>query len=123
MLHQPSHADVQAAAMTHGSIGLALILALRAGAIEELFYRGIAIEQLTLLTGRRWLGAVIAAALFIFAHALIFDWPQLIPIAAATLVLTLLYLWRGDLWANILAHVLVDAVGLAQVTLASNQGA
>jgi uncharacterized protein len=110
-------AGAAAAAMTHGSVAYAVAVAIRAGAIEELFYRGIAIEQLSSFVGSRWVAALLAGAIFILAHALVFDWPQLIPIGALTVVLTVLYLWRGDLWANILAHILVDTVGLLAVTL------
>jgi membrane protease YdiL (CAAX protease family) len=116
-------AGTQAAALTHGSVLYAVVLAIRAGTIEELLYRGTAIEQLSLLIGNRWLAAAIIGVLFVLAHGLVFHWPQLIPIAAATLVMTLLYLWRHNLWANILAHVLVDTVGLVVVTLRSHGGA
>ena len=106
-----------AAAMTHGSVAYAVALAIRAGACEELLYRGIAIEQLSTFVGSRWVAGLIAGAMFVLAHALVFDWPQLIPIGALTIVLTILYLWRGDLWANILAHILVDTVGLLAIIL------
>jgi membrane protease YdiL (CAAX protease family) len=33
----------------------------------------------------------------------------LIPV---TTILTALYVWRRDLWANMIAHFLTDAVGL-----------
>jgi len=115
-----SPADATAAAMTHGSVAYAVALAIRAGACEELLYRGIAIEQLSRFVGSRWGAALIAGAMFVLAHALVFDWPQLIPIGALTIVLTILYLWRGDLWANILAHILVDMLGLLAVTLQSH---
>src|SRR5277367_590103 len=119
-LHQTSRASAEAAALIHGSVVYALFVALRAGAVEELLYRGIAIEQIAAFIGSRWMAAVLAGALFIAAHALVFDWPQLIPIAMATLVMTLLYLWRRDLWANMLAHVLVDAIGLVTLALRSH---
>lgn len=116
-LHQTPRANVEIAALVHGSVVYALLLALRAGVLEELLYRGIAIEQLAAFVGSRWLAAALAGAAFIAAHALIFDWPQLIPIGMATLVMTLLYMWRRDLWANMLAHALVDAVGLVTLAL------
>jgi uncharacterized protein len=117
LLHQPEHADAQAAAIVGGSVVYAVCLAVRAGVVEEIFFRGLAINQLTALTGNRWLSAFIAATVFVLIHALRFDWIQLIPIAAVTIVLTLLYMWRRDLWANILAHIAVDAVGLVALVL------
>ena len=82
-----------------------LILAITGGIVEEVLYRGYAIERLTTLTGRRWLGAMIAAAAFGLAHApywglryaLVADLPF-------GIVATLFYVWRRDLVANILAH-------------------
>jgi membrane protease YdiL (CAAX protease family) len=114
-LHQTPHANQEAAALVHGSVVYALFVALRAGVVEELLYRGIAIEQFAAFIGSRWVAALLAGVLFVAAHALVFDWPQLIPIAMATLVMTLLYMWRHDLWLNMLAHALVDAFGLVML--------
>ncbi len=117
LLHQPTHADAQAAALVSGSVVYALCLAVRAGVIEEIFFRGLAIEQLTLLTGSRWLAAFVATGVFVLVHALHFDWVQLVPIAAVSIVLAALYLWRHDLWANILAHITIDGAGLVTLAL------
>ncbi len=122
LLHQPQHADAQAAAIVGGSVVYAVCLALRAGVIEELFFRGLAIEQLTVLTGSRWLAAIIPTTAFVLLHALRFDWVQLVPIAAVGIVLTGLYLWRRDLWANIVAHFLIDAAGLVTLALHAHDG-
>lgn len=64
---------------------------------------------------------MIATTVFILAHALVFDWVQLVPIATVSVVLAGLYLWRHDLWANILAHIAVDAVGLVYVAFNAHQ--
>jgi membrane protease YdiL (CAAX protease family) len=121
LLHQPKHADAQAAAMVGGSVVYAICLAVRAGVIEEIFYRGLGIEQLTALTKRRWLAALIPTVAFVVMHALRFDWIQLVPIAAVAIVLVALYLWRHDLWSNIFAHVAVDAFGLVQLALQAHK--
>jgi membrane protease YdiL (CAAX protease family) len=121
LLHQPEHADAQAAALVGGSVVYAVCLAVRAGVIEEIFFRGLAIEQLTVLTGRRWLAACVATAVFVLIHALHFDWIQLVPIAVVSIVLAGLYLWRHDLWANIFAHFAVDAAGLVTLALQSHR--
>jgi membrane protease YdiL (CAAX protease family) len=123
LLHQPQHSDAQAAALVNGSIVYALCLAVRAGVIEEILFRGLAIEQLTILTGYRWLSAFLVTAVFVVMHALHYDWIQLIPIAAVSIVLTGLYLWRRDLWANILAHIMVDGVGLVTLALQAHKPA
>jgi len=121
VLHQPQHADAQAAALVGGSVVYALCLAIRAGVIEEVFYRGLAIEQLSVFTGRRWLSALMAAAVFTLMHALHFDWVQLIPIGLVAIILAVLYLWRHDLWANIIAHIAVDAGGLVTLALQAHK--
>lgn len=123
VLHQPQHSDAQAAALVDGSVVYALCLAIRAGVIEEVFFRGLAIEQLAILTGSRWLAAFLATAIFVVIHALHFDWIQLVPIAAVSIVLTGLYLWRRDLWSNILAHIAVDGVGLVTLALQTHKTA
>jgi membrane protease YdiL (CAAX protease family) len=117
VLHQTNHAVAEIEALVRGSLLYALFLALRAGVIEEVFYRGLAIEQLTVFTGRRWIAALIATLVFILVHALRFDARQLIPIATAGFGLAALYLWRRNLWVNIIAHFLVDAVALGAVAL------
>jgi membrane protease YdiL (CAAX protease family) len=103
--------------MIHGSLGYAFFLALRGGVVEEILYRGLAIEQLTVLTGRRWFAAVIATLFFIAIHMSRFDLVQLIPIATASTGFAVLYLWRRNLWINIVAHFLIDAVALGAVAM------
>jgi uncharacterized protein len=82
-----------------------MILAVTGGAIEEVLYRGFAIERLALLTGRRWLGGALAVVAFALAH--IPAWGAgfaLTSDLAAGITLTLFYLWRRDLIANMAAH-------------------
>ena len=117
MLRAPARSDTQAVAIVSGSVIYALCLAIRAGVVEELLFRGLAIEQLTTLTGRRWLAACISGLTFVLVHALRFDLAQLVPIAAVTIVLTGLYLWRRNLLANIVAHVFIDSIGLVGAAL------
>ena len=123
LLHRAQHSNAQAAALVNGSVAYALCIAVRAGVIEEMLFRGLAIEQLTILTGYRWLSAFLATAVFVAIHALHFDWIQLVPIAAVSVVLVGLYLWRRDLWANILAHIMVDGVGLVTLALQAHKPA
>jgi membrane protease YdiL (CAAX protease family) len=118
LLHQPSQATAKvAAAMVGGSAIYAAALSLRAGVIEEILFRGLAIEQLTALTGQRWFAAVLSTVIFVAAHGLRFDWPQLVPVAGVGIVLAGLYLWRHDMWANIIAHAAVDAATVVPIAL------
>ena len=60
---------------------------------------------------------------FILVHMLRFDLPQLVPIGMVSIVLTGLYLWRRDLMANIVAHAVLDGVGLVTVALQAHVAA
>ena len=82
-----------------------VVVGLTGGMIEEIFYRGYAIERLAIITGRAWLGGLISAVIFGLAH--IPEWGLGFALAADMpfgLLMTAFYLWRRDLLANILAH-------------------
>jgi membrane protease YdiL (CAAX protease family) len=87
------------------------LLITRAAFFEEIVYRGFAIERLTELTHVRWVAAGISLAAFTYAHLNHWGWPHLLVAGLGGLVLTVLYVWRCDLAANMLAHFMTDAVG------------
>jgi CAAX protease family protein len=99
-----------AAALGRLPLWLVTVVVFRAGIVEELFYRGYAIERLRSLGLGRWASAIIPLAIFSVGH-----WTggaaNILVAAVLGGVLTVFYLWRRDLVANILAHVLVDFVG------------
>jgi membrane protease YdiL (CAAX protease family) len=93
-----------------------LAVGVTGGVIEELLYRGYAVERLATITGRRWLGGAISAVVFGLAH--IPTWGLGFALGADLpfgIVMTAFYLWRRDLLANMLAHS--AGVGVAMVTL------
>ena len=84
-------------------------IVLRAGVVEELFYRGYAIERLRMIGfGRIW-SVAIPLVIFSLGH-----WSggaaNILIAFAAGLILTGFYLWRRDLAANMIGHGLVDFV-------------
>jgi membrane protease YdiL (CAAX protease family) len=87
---------------------LALMIT-RAGTVEELTYRSIAIDHTADLTGSKTLGWLLPGLLFGALH-----YAQGLPgviIATATgFAITALYLWKRNLWANFAIHFLVDFV-------------
>ena len=95
---------------------LALTL-VRAGVCEEILFRGYAIERLTALTGSRILGLVAPALVFMAGHIETFGIKYAVSLIPVTTVLTALYAWRRDLWANMLAHFLTDGVSVAMILL------
>src|SRR5215472_10207364 len=81
----------------------------RAGVVEELFYRGYAIERLQMIGLGRFWSLAIPLVIFSFGH-----WSggaaNILIAFAAGLVLTGFYLWRRDLVANMIGHGLVDFI-------------
>ncbi len=87
-----------------------VLIIFRAGSVEELFYRGYAIERLRAMGAGRFASA--ALPLFVFAAGHYAGaWVDVLQPLVLGGILTGFYLWRRDLVANILAHTLVDLVG------------
>src|SRR5262249_39574828 len=84
-------------------------IVLRAGVVEELFYRGYAIERLRMIGLGRFWSVAIPLVIFSFCHSSGGVANILIAFAAG-LILTGFYLWRRDLLANMIGHGLVDFV-------------
>ncbi|MFO1116884.1 MAG: type II CAAX endopeptidase family protein [Beijerinckiaceae bacterium] len=102
----------QVEAVTSWPLWLRLFALVTAGVVEEALYRGYAIERLTALTGRRWLSASIALAGFSIAHVPFWGLGALATPLVGGSFFTLIYLWRRDLVACMVAHIAVDSVGL-----------
>jgi len=93
----------------HPSLWVVTLVLLRAGVVEETFYRGYAIERLQGLTGSKSLASLLPLALFAAAH-----YKQGVGGIIAVFVLggvfTLFYMKFRDLLANITGHFLADFV-------------
>ncbi|MGN6515000.1 MAG: lysostaphin resistance A-like protein [Rhizomicrobium sp.] len=96
-----------------------VLLVTRAAFVEETAFRGYGFERITELTGSKMLAALVTFALFTAAHYSGGGLGQVIIAAWGGLVLTALYVWRRNLWANILCHWLTDAAGFLLMPLAS----
>lgn len=86
---------------------LVLLIVLRAGVVEELFYRGYIIERLQQLGLNRYVAGIIPLLIFGFAHGTN-GWANIILALALGAVLTAVYLWRRDLVANVIGHFMID---------------
>jgi len=88
---------------------LITLIVFRAGVVEELFYRGYAIERLQMLGVGRFWSVTIPLVIFSLGH-----WSggaaNILIAFAAGAILTGFYLWRRDLVANMVGHGLVDFV-------------
>jgi membrane protease YdiL (CAAX protease family) len=89
---------------------LITLIVIRAGAVEELCYRGYAIERLQALGLPGWLSAAIPLAIFAVGHWT-GGWANILIALVLGGILAASYLWRRDLVANIIGHFLVDFVG------------
>ena len=104
-------------------IWLQLFVALSAGFTEEVLFRGYAIERVTELTGSRWLGAIVPIVVFGALHAPFWGVGHAIVAGLSGLWLTLIYLWKRNLWTNITAHALLDALVFVSADILATLGA
>ena len=89
---------------------LITLIVIRAGVVEELFYRGYAIERLQAVGLGRFASAAIPLVIFAVAHWT-GGWANIVIALALGAILAGFYLWRRDLVANMIGHGLVDFVG------------
>lgn len=95
------------------------LLVTRAAFVEETAFRGYGFERITELTGSKLLAALVTFALFTLAHYSGGGLAQVLIAAWGGLVLTVLYVWRRNLWANILCHWLTDGAAFLLMPMAS----
>lgn len=88
---------------------LITLIVFRAGVVEELFYRGYAIERLQALGLNRYWAAAIPLIIFAVGHWT-GGWANIVIALALGGILSAFYLWRRDLVANMIGHFLVDFV-------------
>lgn len=88
---------------------LITLIVVRAGVLEELFYRGYAIERLQSLGFGRVISWIVPLAIFSLAH-----WTggaaNILIAFVLGAILTAFYQWRRDLVANMFGHFLVDFI-------------
>jgi CAAX protease family protein len=93
-----------------------VLLAVTGAAVEETLYRGYAVERLAAITGRASLGGAVACVAFALAHI---PWWGIGFALGADLpfgiLMTVFYLWKRNLPANILAHAIALLVGILTV--------
>lgn len=89
-----------------------LVSTVRAAISEEVLFRGYAMERIEELTGSRTIATVVSLAVFALDHVMYWGWSHELIVAVGGLAFSLLYLWRRNLWVNILAHFIVDAASV-----------
>lgn len=86
--------------------------AITAGVVEEVCYRGYAVERLATVTGNIWLASAVSVTAFVLAHVPLWGWGPAPSFLITSSVLTGIYLWRRDVMACALGHAVTDAAGL-----------
>ena len=82
------------------------------GTIEDVLYRGYAFERLSLYLRGTWAAAIVSSLIFAYAHAPLWGLGVSSALVIPALLGGLFYLWRRDLAANIIAHVVTDLLGV-----------
>ncbi|WP_454652469.1 CPBP family intramembrane glutamic endopeptidase [Bradyrhizobium liaoningense] len=93
-----------------------LFAAIVAGVAEETLFRGYAFERIAELTGSYTIAGLVTVVLFALVHLRLWGWGPVAAFIVSGAALTLFFVWRGDLLANIVAHASTDAVGLLRAS-------
>ncbi len=89
---------------------LVWLIVVRAGVVEELCYRGYAIERLHALGLPRGLAAAVPLVIFGVGHWT-GGWANIVIALVLGAILAVFFVWRRDLVANMIGHWFVDFVG------------
>jgi membrane protease YdiL (CAAX protease family) len=82
---------------------------------EELLYRGYAIARLSDLAGSYLLASVVSIVASGLAHVPMWGWAPAATTIVSGGIVTVVYLWRQDILALILAHIATDLYGIVLV--------
>lgn len=97
-------------------VGLPLLqrasLVVTAAVSEEILFRGFLMSRVEELTGRAWTAVLATVVLFVVAHMAHFGLAANAVQAVLTLGMALLFLWRRDLTAPVVMHLVIDGTGL-----------
>jgi membrane protease YdiL (CAAX protease family) len=90
---------------------LVLVIAVIAPA-EEFLYRAYAIERLEMITGSTLIASTVSLVAFGLAHVPLWGWAPALTTLVSGGVMTLMYVWRRDVVALMIAHVITDLFGI-----------
>lgn len=100
------------------SIPVILGIIITAAITEEILFRGYVIERLKKLTGMTWLAVSVSFIIFILPHITFFGPEWLLYHGIGTIMIYVLYVWRKNLYACMVLHllgnlpILLPALGL-----------
>lgn len=99
------------AKLSHMPIWFLLFAAITGGVVEELLYRGYAIERLATLTGSYGWASLISTTVFAMVHLPMWGWGPVATFFVSGGLIALFYIWTQDLVACMIGHAVTDAVG------------
>lgn len=89
---------------------------------EEILYRGYAVERLAGITGNYWIAGAVSVLVFRVAHVPYWGLGAALTTVVSGAILTAFFVWRQDLTANIIAHVVTDLMGLVIMPMRTRSG-
>jgi len=92
---------------------------LGAGVVEEMLFRGYAVTRIAMLTRRLWPGPVLALLVFSVMHLPLWGRGFVVGGLVSGAAAMAFFVWRRDLLAMIVFHLITDAVGLVIAPLYS----
>lgn len=95
-------------AISGAPLAFRIALVTRAAVCEEILFRGYSIERLKEWSGSAWLAGLVSLVAFTSAHLSSWGAPQMIVAGYGGALLTVLYVWRRNIWGNMLAHWIGD---------------
>jgi membrane protease YdiL (CAAX protease family) len=101
-----------AAKLTAYPVWYLTLIIIIGGTAEELLHRGYLIERLAGLTGSYFIAGLASVFINALSHVPVWGWWTSLTFVLSGAVTTAFYLWRRDLLANIIAHVVTDFAGL-----------
>lgn len=106
------HEGRQLDQLTSAPLWWRLISVARAAVTEEALFRGYAISRLRGLLGKSFLAIFLSWAIFTVEHVGIWGWGHVLIAGFGGAALTLLFVWRRNLWVSIIAHALIDGAAV-----------
>ncbi len=85
---------------------------LRAAGVEELLFRGFLISRGIELKIQPILMVLISTTVFVAPHAIFWPGPHLLLVTAAGLAFGLIFIWKRDVLACIMAHLGFNIIGI-----------
>ncbi len=89
-----------------------VVAVVTAGVVEETLFHGYALTRLGALIGSYWLAAPVIVLVFALVHLPVWGAGFVVSLLPYAALSAAFFIWRQDLLAMVIAHILIDAMGL-----------